>query len=42
MNLHDGCWWDHAGTPADEQDIEIRLTADGDQTVLVWEERGMR
>jgi uncharacterized protein YndB with AHSA1/START domain len=26
---------------SDEQEIEINLTADGDQTVLVWEERGM-
>jgi len=25
----------------DEQTIEARLTADGDHTVLVWEERGM-
>ena len=25
----------------DEQFIEATLTADGDQTVLVWEERGM-
>jgi uncharacterized protein YndB with AHSA1/START domain len=25
----------------DEQDIEAMLTADGDQTILVWEERGM-
>ena len=26
---------------AEEQEIEITLTADGDGTVLVWEERGM-
>ena len=26
---------------ADEQVIEAMLTADGDQTILVWEERGM-
>ena len=26
---------------ADEGTIEVRLTADGGQTVLVWEERGM-
>jgi len=25
----------------DEQDIEAMLTADADQTILVWEERGM-
>jgi uncharacterized protein YndB with AHSA1/START domain len=25
----------------DEQSIEVTLTADGDQTALVWEERGM-
>lgn len=25
----------------DEQDIEVMLTADGDQTILVWEEWGM-
>jgi uncharacterized protein YndB with AHSA1/START domain len=25
----------------DEQVIEVTLTADGDQTILVWEERGM-
>ena len=25
----------------DEQALEITLTADGDQTVVVWEERGM-
>jgi uncharacterized protein YndB with AHSA1/START domain len=25
----------------EEQDIEVTLTADGDQTILVWEERGM-
>jgi uncharacterized protein YndB with AHSA1/START domain len=25
----------------DEQVIEITLTADGDQTIMVWEERGM-
>ena len=25
----------------DEQVIEATLTADGDQTILVWEERGM-
>jgi len=25
----------------DENDIEVTLTADGDQTVVVWEERGM-
>jgi uncharacterized protein YndB with AHSA1/START domain len=25
----------------DEHSIEITLTADGDQTILVWEERGM-
>jgi uncharacterized protein YndB with AHSA1/START domain len=25
----------------DEQAIEVVLTADGDQTILVWEERGM-
>ena len=25
----------------DEQDIEVTLTADGDQTIVVWEERGM-
>jgi hypothetical protein len=25
----------------DEQVIEITLTADGDQTIVVWEERGM-
>ena len=25
----------------DEQDIEATLTADGDQTIVVWEERGM-
>jgi uncharacterized protein YndB with AHSA1/START domain len=25
----------------DEQSIEVTLTADGDQTTLVWEERGM-
>ena len=25
----------------DEQNIEIMLTADGDQTIVVWEERGM-
>jgi hypothetical protein len=24
-----------------EQDIEARLTADGDQTIVVWEERDM-
>src|SRR6476620_2753501 len=30
----------HAGE-ADEQVIEISLTADGDQTIVVWEERGM-
>lgn len=26
---------------SEEQVIEVRLTADGDQTILVWEERGM-
>ena len=26
---------------SEEQEIEIRLSADGDGTVLVWEERGM-
>jgi uncharacterized protein YndB with AHSA1/START domain len=26
---------------ADEQSIEVTLTADGDQTTVVWEERGM-
>jgi uncharacterized protein YndB with AHSA1/START domain len=26
---------------ADEQEIEISLTADGERTILVWEERGM-
>ena len=26
---------------ADEQDIEAMLNADGDQTIVVWEERGM-
>jgi uncharacterized protein YndB with AHSA1/START domain len=26
---------------ADEQAVEATLTADGDQTILVWEERGM-
>jgi uncharacterized protein YndB with AHSA1/START domain len=26
---------------SDEHFIEVRLTADGDQTILVWEERGM-
>ena len=25
----------------DENDIEVMLTADGDQTIVVWEERGM-
>ena len=25
----------------DEHDIEVLLTADGDQTIVVWEERGM-
>ena len=25
----------------DENEIEVRLTADGDQTIVVWEERGM-
>jgi len=30
----------HAGE-ADEQVIEISLTANGDQTMVVWEERGM-
>jgi len=25
----------------DEQDIEVTLTADGDQTIVAWEERGM-
>src|SRR5580765_5820646 len=25
----------------DEQDIEVMLTADGDQTIMGWEERGM-
>ena len=25
----------------DEKDIEVMLTADGDQTIVVWEERGM-
>jgi hypothetical protein len=25
----------------DAQDIEAMLTADGDQTIVVWEERGM-
>jgi uncharacterized protein YndB with AHSA1/START domain len=30
----------HAGK-ADEQVIEVRLSADGDETILVWEERGM-
>jgi hypothetical protein len=25
----------------DEQDIEVMLAADGDQTMVVWEERGM-
>ena len=25
----------------DESDIEVRLTADGGQTIVVWEERGM-
>jgi Activator of Hsp90 ATPase homolog 1-like protein len=30
----------HAGE-AEEQVIEISLTADGDQTIVVWEERGM-
>ena len=25
----------------DEEDLEVTLTADGDQTVLVWEDRGM-
>ena len=30
----------HAGE-ADEQVVEISLTADGDQTIVVWEERGM-
>ena len=25
----------------DESDIEVSLTADGDQTIVVWEERGM-
>jgi len=26
---------------ADGQDIEVTLTADGDQTIVAWEERGM-
>ena len=26
---------------ADEQEIEVTLTADGDETLLAWEERGM-
>jgi uncharacterized protein YndB with AHSA1/START domain len=30
----------HAGAPV-EQEIEVTLTADGDQTILVWEGRGM-
>ena len=30
----------HAGE-ADEQVIEVSLTADGDQTIVVWEERDM-
>jgi uncharacterized protein YndB with AHSA1/START domain len=30
----------HAGAP-DEGVIEVTLAADGDQTILVWEERGM-
>jgi uncharacterized protein YndB with AHSA1/START domain len=30
----------HPGQP-DEGVIEVTLTADGDQTILVWEERGM-
>jgi len=30
-----------ADEPDDEGDIEVLLTADGDQTVVVWEERGM-
>ena len=25
----------------DEQEMEVMLTADGDQTIVVWEERGM-
>ena len=29
-----------AGEP-DENDIEVTLTADGDQTIVVWEERGV-
>ena len=32
---------DQAAGPADEQVIEATLAADGDQTILVWEERGM-
>jgi uncharacterized protein YndB with AHSA1/START domain len=30
----------HAGG-SDEQEIDISLTADGDHTILAWEERGM-
>lgn len=30
-----------ADADADEGTIEVRLTTDGEQTVLVWEERGM-
>jgi hypothetical protein len=30
----------HAGK-ADEQVIEVTLTAAGDETILIWEERGM-
>ena len=30
-----------AGEHPDEHVTEVTLTADGDQTILVWEERGM-
>ena len=30
-----------AGEPDDGRDLEVLLTADGDQTAVVWEQRGM-
>ena len=31
----------HDADGPDENDVEVVLTADGDQTIVVWEERGM-
>jgi hypothetical protein len=36
-----GCSCASSADEPDEPDIEAMLTADGDQTIVVWEERGM-